>query len=348
MAHQIMDNEKCVTVGIPAWHGLGKNFNEPKSAVEAHDAMGGSFELYSKPVGVSLDDGEFIAIPGHFAIVRGPTVKDNRKIVFDYVKDRYKIIQPIDILRKFDEKVGVSISSLGLIQDGRKLFLSWKLPSTEIIEGDIVDIYGSVLIGFDSIFSSRLNVGTVRVVCANTFSASIAEADREKSKDRGRGMIYSGKHTNHNLLNELGEWMGFVEENAARQVGLVTNLFKNFAHTPIIHNKQAEDLIYQAWPDPDPVPDFYPNALKDKKQKAIDAEAERVERIRKGIYTLYDSDEGIAIDETYWGLFNASTQYFNHKMPSKKDTAFSITWGNRSNEMKHFADVLIDDIENRR
>jgi hypothetical protein len=346
MTDGIMDRDKVVVVGKPAWHELGQNFNQPICAVDAHTSMGGSFDLFKKQVGVMFDD-EFIKIPNSFAIVRGATNKDPQNLVFGYATDHYHIIQPIDILKAFDAKVGVSIETLGFIQDGRKLFVTWKMPNFEVVTGDEIELYGQVMMGFDTVFSSRLNIGTVRIVCANTFSMALAEENQEKKENRGRGTIYSSKHTNAKLLHELGEWMGYIQENAENQANLCKSLFKKFADAPILHEQQAKDLLVTSWADPSPVPDFYPDSLRESKQAKIDAEAEKVEKIRDGIYDLFTGSQGIAIDETYWGLFNAGTQYFNHVMPSKKDTNYSIVWGNRSNEMNHFAEVLRNDLSNQ-
>ena len=221
------------------------------------------------------------------------------------------------------------------------MFLSWKLPSFEVVKGDEIKLYGCLLVGYDKIFSSRINIGTIRIVCENTFMANMNEAEQENKSNRGRGTIYSGKHSNSKLLFELGEWMNHIQGNAEKEQALLQSFFKNLVNKPIKHEKQAQDLIYTAWPDPAPFnPDSIPLALHDKEQGKIDLKAARVEKIRNGVYDLYTGSEGIAIDENYYGLFNACTQYFNHKMISKKDDAFSISWGGRSAEMNMFAEVL--------
>jgi len=346
MPANVMDDEKIVTVGDPAWHSLGFNSKEDMTAEQAHEAMGGSFELEGLPVGVWMDD-QFQTIPGKIAIVRGPTNKDNRKIVFDFVSDNYKIVQPIDILKTFDQKVGVSISSMGLLGDGNKLFCTWKMPSFDVVPGDEVKMFGSILMGFDALFSSRLTVGTVRVVCANTWMSALSEAESEEKKNRGRGILYSGKHTNPKMLYELGEWMEYVQINAVRQSELVQNLFTKFAQTPIVHEKQAEDLIYSTWPDPVPMPESYPENLREKKEDSIQKEKNRVEKIRDGIYSTFMNPIGIEVTKDYWGLWNSGTQFFNHIYPSKKDSTYSVCWGNRANEMNLFAEVLRKDIESK-
>jgi hypothetical protein len=170
---------------------------------------------------------------------------------------------------------------------------------------------------------------------------NIAEANAEKGKNRGRGTIYAGKHSNKKLLYELGEWMEHIHQNAEQQSRLTTDFFKRLVNSPIHHEQQAKDLIYETWSDPKPIPDFFPDTLRAKEQEKVDAMAEKAENIRAGVYDYFTGSDGIAIDTTnYYGLFNACTQYFNHGQKSKKDTSYSIVWGNRNIEMNHFAEVL--------
>ncbi len=344
MTANVMEENKVVTVGDPAWHNLGYNFKEGISANGAHDAMGGSFELRNLPVGVMFNDGVFTSIPKSYAIVRGPTKNDPSTPVFGYVTDHYHIIQPKEIIDAFDARVGVSISSMGFIGEGQKMFICWNMPKLEITEGDDVQLYGSVLFGFDSVFSCRLNISTVRIVCENTWVANLFEAAEEKKQNRGRGTIYSGKHTNKSLLTELSAWMGHIQHNAEKESGLVSGFFKKLVETRLYSEKQAQDLIYTAFPDPKPVGDV-PSELRKKSEEKVEEAAEKAEAIRVGIWDVFSTERGIAIDQgNYWGLFNSCTQYFNHEQKSKKDTAFSIVWGNRSTAMNTFARVLQKDI----
>jgi phage/plasmid-like protein (TIGR03299 family) len=347
MTTDILDEDKVVVVGNPAWHELGKVFDHPVGAVEAHTEMGGSFTLQKKPAFYQEDDGTFVRVVDNFAIVRGATNKTAKEIAFGFATNHYHVVQPLDIISAFDSKVGVSIETMGFIQDGRKLFLTWKLPSFEVVAGDEIQLYGIVMVGFDTIFSTRLNIGTVRVVCSNTFAAALEEENIEKKKNRGRGTIYSSKHTNSHLATDLGEWMGCIHKNAEKQTALLRSMFGKFAETPILHEKQAEHIILDAYPNPAPIPAVFPEALRRKKEDSIEMETARLEGIRTGIYDVFTGAQGIAIDATYWGLFNAGTQYFNHVMPSKKDTAYSMVWGNRNTHMNHFAEVLKKDIENK-
>lgn len=347
MSHDILDDNKVALRGEPAWHGLGKVYAEDVTARQAYDDFGGGFELTMLPVGVMYDGEEFIKLPKNYAIVRGPTNNDSNKVVFGFATDHYHVVQPEEIIDGFDKKVGVSIETLGFISQGKKMFLTWKLPSCFVKETDEIQLYGTVLFGFDKVFSSRFNIGSVRVVCANTFQSALNEETQENRNKRGKGTIYSGKHSDKNLLPNLLAWMSHIQKNAEQQKNLVSNFFTKLSDTKIIHESQAKDLIYAAWPNPNPVSDFIPLELKKKAQEKIDMDVELKEKIRNGVYETYSTSEGIAIDETYYGLFNACTQYFNHRMEAKKETNFSIMWGNRNNHMNHFAEVLVNDIRNK-
>ena len=344
MSADVMDDDKFVSVDERAWHPLGYHFDHDMSAVDGWNAMGGGFEMYKKPVGVMLTD-EFLEVPGHCAIVRGPSNKDNRNIVFDYVTDNYNIVQPYDLVKKFDEKVGISISSMGFLQEGRKQFITWKLKMMDIIAGDEVQLYGNLLMGTDSKFSAMVSVLMTRTVCLNTFKSAIAESEEEdkSGRNRGRGTVYAGRHNNPNLLEDLGEWMGFVQDNVEKRTQSLTNLFRGFASTPIIHEKQAIDLIGDTWTLPNPVPNDYPEALREKAEKKVEAEIKKVERIREGVFDAFNTNAfDVSTDPTLWKLFNAGTWYFNHGVGGNRDASYSILYGDRNAQMNRFAQVLKD------
>lgn len=345
--HEIMDGDKAVFVKDRAWHGLGTFFEDGVTASDAWDAMGGGFELYLKPAGVMLED-TFLEVPGHYAIVRGPSNKDNRYIVFDYVTGNYHIVQPYDVVKLFDKKVNESISSMGFLRYGRKFFITWPMPKIEVIKGDEVQLYANLLLGTDGSFSALLAVLSTRTVCMNTFKSAISEAEAEdrSGKSRGRGTVYAGKHSNPNLLDDLGEWMGFIQDNAKKQSEALTSLFRGFAQTPVVHERQAIDLIADTWILPSPVPQDYPEALREKAEKKFENETKSVERIREGVFDAFNSTAyDVSSDPTLWKLFNAGTWYFNHGIESRVDASYNILYGDRNTQMNKFAKVLNDSIK---
>ena len=339
MSDNIWKNN-IVTVGDRAWHMKDLNRQEATSAMEALDAMNGGHKIELRDVAVWMN-GDWKKIRNQFGIVR--VVGDEETFFDEYVTSRFHSFDPVDVCRIFDEKVGKSISSLGFIQEGKKMFLAWVLPSFEVIKGDEIKLFGNTLIGFGSKFASALYVGNTRAVCENTWNAVISEGER--NKEEGRGRIYAGKHTNENMLAELGEWMKYVSENADKQAELVKSFFGKLVVNKIVHEQQAKDLIYTAYPTPLPVPDFFPDSLREKEQEKVDVKTKKAEEIRDGIWEVFSGDKGIAVDQdSFYGLFNSASQYWNY-LPSKKDTSYSIYYGNRSKEINRFAEVLRDTME---
>ena len=219
------------------------------------------------------------------------------------------------------------------------MFLTWKMPSIEVVKDDKVDTYGFLAIGFDAVAGASLNIVTTRVVCQNTWMAAIREA--ESSKERGKGRIYSGKHTS-SLKHELGEWMGYVQTEAERQVQLTSSFFKRLADTPIENENEVYRLLFAAYPDPAELSaDAYiPNSLRGKKSEKIEAERESAQKNREGIYSYFNG-KGTEISRDYWGLFNATTEYFNYGQVEKKPASASILMGNRATNMNAMAEVLL-------
>jgi hypothetical protein len=336
MADLIWGNN-AVSVGQRRmWHLKDTNFLEEKKACEALEAVGGGHKIELRPVMVMLN-GKVREVEDNFALVR-TTGNPEEDMVFEYVTGRFNSFNPEDVCKKFDEKVGKSVSTLGFIQEGKKMFISWVLPSFDVVKGDTIELFANTLVGFDSKFSVGLYVGSFRAECANTWNAIISSS--EKNTESGRGRIWSSKHTNKNLLYELGEWMEFVAENAEKEAGLIKSFFGKLVNTPIRHESEAKDIIAEAYKYPENLPEYYPEALKAKKQEVINAKAEKIDEIRDDIYNIFSTKRGIAIDQnSFYGLFNSASQYWTY-LKSKKDTNYSIMYGNRAGEITKFAEVL--------
>ena len=306
MAHNIFGN-RFYGHREPAWHGLGVVSENEQNGVESLTSLGGGCWIEKRPVMVTLNN-----VPtetGDFAIVRSALPDDPQERVFGYTTDRYNILQPLEAVELFDEKVGEPVETLGMLGKGERLFLTWKLPDTEVVKDDVVQWYGFCAIGFDGVMGASLNVVTTRVVCQNTWTAAIAEAMQEKKSNKGR--IYAGKHTSKNMKFELGEWMNHVQSSTKKQVELTNSFFKQLTKVPLTEEKDVYRLLFTAYPDPKPLPEDYPSKLRASKEEKLETEKKLMTQYRDGIYQLF-SGQGTAITNDYWGLFNSTTEYFNY------------------------------------
>lgn len=317
-----------------AWHQLGLVTEEDMTAVEALTALGGGYWFEKRPVTVSLNGGD--QETGDFAIVRSATPDDATERIFGYVTKQYNIIQPLRICELFDENVFQPVETLGMLGKGEKIFLTWKLPDMDI-KGDILNLYGFIASGYDGKFGASLNLVKTRVVCQNTFSSAVAEA--ESNKVQGQGKVWTGKHNSTNIERDLGIWMEYVQERAEFQLAKEKDLFVKMAETPMEDKDTIYNLLFKIYPNPAKLPDYYPDKLRQEKQDKIDEMIEKSERDADMVMSLFNG-QGTAIDATAYGLFNSITEMENWARSTKKDASSSIMIGNRSKTMSIALDVI--------
>jgi hypothetical protein len=276
---------------------------------------------------------------GDYAVVRGKTSDPNSKeMIFGYCTERYKPLQPRDICEVFDLKTGKKAETMAFLSDGKEMFISFKMPSFEVVKDDTLDMYAIIRSGFDTLKGTGLFTSVYRPICANTLAMAASWADKN-TDGQGRGNIWNSKHVNKNLLRDLGYWASFIVEDAERQASLINSFFAKLVQTPVKNDDEVQGILLEAFPDPKPMDEFYPKELKAEKQTKIEDESERLSGIRDGIFGLF-SGGGIAITPDYYGVMNSTTEYFCHKMPSKKPVAASVMWGNRQKMTMQVIDVL--------
>jgi hypothetical protein len=331
----------------PAFHQLGLVTEKDMTGNEALTAIGGGFWFEQRPASVVLNG--ILTETEDLAIVRSATIDDPTERIFGYTTSRYNLFQPIEAIDLFDLHVSEPIETIGFLGKGEKMFLTWKLDNFEVVKDDELINYGFLALGFDAIFGCSLNVVNTRVVCQNTMNFALKEAETAtRNGDKNKGIIFSGKHTSKNLKRDLGIWMGYVQGRANYQNQLVKDFFGNLVKHPLSEEKEVYRLLFEAYPDPQPISVNYPDALKAEKQLKIDAQAEKAEGIRNGIYELF-SGKGTGITGSdYYNLFNCSTEYLNWGQPTKKDPSVSIMIGQRSKDMNSMANVLQKEMNNKK
>jgi hypothetical protein len=320
----------------PAWHKLGIVSEKDQNAVDALTAIGGGYWTEKRPIVVMLNGKQVET--GDFAIVRSPLPDDPQERVFGYTTERYQMLQPLELCEMFDDAVSRPVETLGMLGKGERLFLTWKMPKIEVVKDDEIQTYGFVAMGLDGVIGTSLNVVTTRVVCQNTWVAAIQEAS--STHERGKGRIYSGKHT-VSMNAELREWMKYVQKRAEEKVRLTESFFSLLVNKPIKNDAEVVSLLNAAYPDPEPLSlDAYiPDALRGKKERKIEDEREQAQKNRDGIYALF-SGAGTSISPDYYGLFNASTEWFNWGQGTKKPAELSVMMGTRAQKMNAMAEVL--------
>ena len=335
MAHNI-HGKMVYSFEQPMWHGLTAPSLVPMSAEEILDErFGGGFDVQLRAPLLELN-GE-MRETGDFGIVRTASPYDPNETLFGWCSDRYTPLQPREVARAFDENVRQPAETMAFLGNGNDMFISWMLPSFQV-DGDRVDPYGIVRTGFSTLKGTRLFTSAFRPVCSNTIT--LAEGWANKNTEGGnQGMIWKGKGVSKNLLRDLGIWLEHVQRNAEREVNVLSQFFSHLAKTPVRHEQEVKDILETAFPTLGLDIGNYPSRLKDEKIGKLEAANKATSKIKDGIFSLYDG-LGTEITPNYWGVLNATTEYFCHYQPSKKPVAESVMFGGRAKNSMAVVEVL--------
>lgn len=341
MGHNIRNNRSLLLNRKPAWHSLGVVLQDPVGAVEGSSYLE-TFSYDIRPVSLELN-GKMQETKGDYGIVRSAVPSDPTERLMGFIKKNYKIVQPLSVCEQFDKNVAENVETMGFLGHGEKFFLTWKLPSFNVGgEDDTVDTYGFSAIGFDGKFGTALYVTSVRVVCQNTFNMAVGEGELQNGFEsaNGRGKVWSGRHNSVNLERDIGIWMEHIQQRAINQVNCASAIFNEMAKKTIENSNTLADLLFKIYPDPKPLGDI-PDKLRAEKQKNVDKLAEKAERDRKMVESLFGGS-GTQITPDGWGLFSSVTEFENYVRVERKPAKESIMFGNRAGTMARAANVIWD------
>jgi len=320
-----------------AWHAIRKASQVAKSAVQIiKEEFFNAFTLENRPVTVTLN-----GVPtetGDYAIVRCASVADPNEVVFGYCTERYHPLQPIEVAELFDANVCRPAETLAFLGQGEEMFISWVMPEFEVV-GDPLRLFGIVRAGFDTKHAVKLFTSAYRPVCRNTIVMAEGWAKANTDKQANKGMIWTGKGVNRNLARDLGYWMEHVQTRALIEADLVQSLFSRLAEKPIRNDEEAVKLLFEAYPNKVDNSEHIPWQLRDENQKAVAMVNDTRKETRDNIFTLF-SGAGTAITPDYYGMLNATTEYFCHYQPSKKPIAESIMFGGRADNIMAMVGTL--------
>lgn len=169
MAHLV---ETMAYANAVPWHGLGNNVQEDSTIEEWQQQAGLDWSVSKRPVLFRGDDGGPRGFKDKFVLAR-----DIDNSPFSVVSDRYKPVQPKEILEFFRELIsvhGMTIETAGSLKNGKRI---WALAKTgdahKVLGTDLVNSYLLIATSYDLTFSTLAQFTTVRVVCNNTLQQSL-------------------------------------------------------------------------------------------------------------------------------------------------------------------------------
>lgn len=292
MAHnlEIKDGKASfVSARVPAWHQLGTVLPDSFTAEEAlKEANLANWNLRKAPI-FALDEvtGEMQRIEDRYGVIR------DGGDPLGVVGNSYSIMQNEQLTGLLDALVDESGSfyeTAGAIDNGRKVFVSLKMPQNILIGGvDPVDTYLTAMTSHDGSSSTVIMVSPVRVVCQNTMALALRNA---KSQFRVRHTSSADRVILNEARAALDLSFGYLDE------------FQDLAER-LINTTMTQSTFEQIVEAEFGAPKDAPNATQTRSQNKID------EMVR----LFADSNTHEEVRNTAWAGLNAFTEWFDHYSP---------------------------------
>lgn len=315
MAHMIdtsNNRNNMAYIGKTPWHGLGQVMPEDADIDQWRIAAGLDWEIEKRAVfhGIVDSNGKKHAsvIKGRKALVRSDT-----QACLSIMSDRYKVVQPGEILEFYRELVDgsmFSIETAGSLKGGQKI---WALArgnmDLRVMGQDLIKPYLLLATACDGTMSTVGDFTTVRVVCNNTLTMAVGS-------NGGKASIRV-PHSRTFDADEMKAELGLVEERFTTLGDDIDVL----AGRKVTDEEAIQYFIaqYAKTDDEDKV-------TNEKHLKNVTAKLMRL--YRQGPGAELASAKGTA-----WGLVNAVTHYedFDSKARSNENRFNSAQFGVAAN-----------------
>jgi len=314
MAHEIIFDEQrginpIAFTGQTPWHGLGQQLQPGAPLTEWATAAGMDFTIAPSPSLFLDSEGLLRSHPNRLTLYRADNFTP-----LSIVSDQYKVVQPAEVLDFFSSLVdtaGFRMNTAGVLFAGKKYWALAEIgESARIMGQDRIDGYLLLATACDGTLATTAMFTSVRVVCNNTLSMAVYDAE-------------SG-HSRRYL--KIPHSRQFNPDEVKSELGLAASSFNTFIdHANELAKRKVSDREVMEWlvrvfgklgQDED---------ISDELLAAQDA---------KTIKTCFELYKGAGMgsdlksaDGTAWGLVNSITQFADHKRKTRTaDNRLDSTW----------------------
>lgn len=301
MAHQIDETTgkaAFVSFGAPAWHGLGKTFQEELTSQQALEEGGLNFDVYKLPNVHVLPDREVISTESFF------TFRDDTNAVLGaHVGKDYEVFQNSQCFEVVDEilQAGTGkIETAGAIFGGRKVFICMKVAKDIVVgSSDVVEQYVLFCTSHDGSMSITALPTNVRVVCNNTLTAALRNSKK----------AVKIRHTKNASarLEEAVKVMGMIRDNTQ----INADNYGKMAET-VISRAEMFDYFGNIFYSDEEIKKFQ------KGEKFKDVLSTQKQNIITEVLDFANTGVGQSLamkgnEHTYWSAYGAVTGYLTRK-----------------------------------
>lgn len=325
MSHQV---EKMFHVGELPWHGLSTELpDDARYDIAAGIAAAGQDwhvemePLYVKRVNavVCETDGT-VNLEERFERVdmRQATVRSDNKLILGTVGPRYTPLQnasAFDWFKPFLESRQAELHTAGSLDEGRKVWILAKLDlnNAEIVPGDDVAKFILLSNSHDGTLAVRVGFTPIRVVCANTLGMAHRKAESKLVRIR-----------HHKTVEKTLEAVRDVMNLANQEFEATADQYRFLASRPISY-KDLEAYVKIVL------------KVEEEKDKPL---ATRTQNTILDIISRFEGGIGSRIEGvkgTYWGAYNAVTEWLSYKRGHNTDTRMQSLWFGDSANMNQLA-----------
>lgn len=316
--------------GIAAWHNRGFVDDLEHSALDALSLIG-EYTVLKMPLQTiaTRQDGSHIEVPV-FGLVRTPTPDDPHEAYFGSVSDQYRLVTPRELAEMWDVRVRRPAETMMALKDGKQFIITAKLPKFDV-RGDEIENYLMLSNMMDGSTASVANTSSVRVVCRNTFEASLSASTQRTA------FVHDSW-----VLERMGRWMEDVVQIAEARLPQLAEAYDVMAGYSLTRARpesprEIKHVITAAYPS---LPVYTPDPLLNDEQNQ-----ERAKR-RASEIRVTDERRVMALElfkgagtgmrnratwGTMWGLYQAVVELEDWKGGSKGDgLAHSVLYGERA------------------
>lgn len=313
---------KYIENGAP-W-AIGKDVSFCQSSAEVmHEAnldfIVDKCELMAKmPFGINRNNlvntlaGEFARdgnvyreLCGHYATYR---VDNNEPL--GLVKAKYEVVQNIDAFNFFDDAIGEGKArwdKAGILNGGRKIYLSAKLPIETKVGNDTIDNYLVFSNSHDGTSSVNIMFTPIRVICTNMLNAGLKNADayiRIRHTESVREKLQKGAE----ILRIACRHANTVEEyyNSLLKIKMTDKEVMEY-----LANLQLTDKERELLNDYDNINGYKKLILKDYRTMEVTGISQRKANQIANMFEYYCDGIGQKhIAGTAWGAYNSVTGFY--------------------------------------
>ena len=316
-------------VGETPWHSLGKR-KSPDEPFETWAADAGlahkveeSVVMFSAPT--ALDNGVLDLVktfPGKRVLYRSDTLAP-----LSVVSKDYKIVQPSVVLAFFEalcQHNGFDMEVAGALDGGKRVWALAKVnDGAPVIGHDVVQPYVLLATSYDGTMATIAKLTSVRVVCQNTLSFALTEADAEQAEADKRGKAPSN-------IVRVSHSDTFDPNEARLDLGIAITSFDKFLiETRALAKRQVNEAFTTAFLKMLLPPVVSVKTQKDGTKIVTPGNVEEGRAFRQ-IMDLFKGEAiGSGLPEangTAYGLLQAVTQHVDWQRGRTDNSRISSAW----------------------